>query len=99
MTDLTGSETTVKPDVPTQEQAEDLVHALAPVVKESKAGYKTTEFWLAVAGLVAVNANGLIMTLPDRYQAIATAVIGGLYVISRGVAKSGVPDIAATPPA
>jgi hypothetical protein len=69
------------------------LYASAPAVwKESKNGLKTTEFWLGIAGLVAVNLNGVVMTLPDKWQAVGSAVIVGLYAISRGVAKSGVAD-------
>lgn len=70
---------------------EGVLVQLPEVVKESKSGYKTTEFWLALAGIAAVNLNGVVMTLPDKYQALATAIIGGLYALSRGAAKSGVP--------
>ena len=71
----------------------EVVHDLPAAIKETRAGYKTTEFWLAIAGVVALNLNGVIMTLPDKYQALGTAVIAGLYAISRGQAKSGVPAI------
>ena len=63
------------------------------IIKETKAGYKTTEFWLAIAGLLAVNLNGVVMTLPDRYQAVATAFIAGLYALARGAAKSSIPAV------
>lgn len=59
--------------------------------KETKAGYKTTEFWASAAGLAALNLNGLVLTLPDKWQAIGSVVIVGLYAISRGLAKNGVP--------
>lgn len=68
------------------------------VFKETKAGWRTTEFWLTLAGLVAVNASGLVMTLPDRYQAIASAILAGLYALSRGQAKQGIPAVQADAP-
>lgn len=71
-------------------ETRDLVPA---IIKETKAGYKTTEFWLAVIGLLIVNLNGLVMTLPDKYQAIATAAIAAFYAVSRGQAKSGIPAV------
>lgn len=71
----------------------EVVADLPTAIKETKAGYKTTEFWLTVAGLVALNLNGVILTLPDKYQALGSAVLAGLYAISRGQAKSGVPTI------
>lgn len=70
-----------------------VIHDVPAIVKETKEGYKTTEFWLTIAGLAAVNLNGVVMTLPDRYQAIASAVLAGLYALSRGQAKKGVPHI------
>lgn len=67
---------------------------LAPqIIEETKKGYKTTEFWLTIVGLLAVNLNGVVMTLPDKWQAIGTAVLAGLYALSRGQAKKGIPAI------
>lgn len=63
------------------------------IISETRKGWKTTEFWLTIAGLLAVNLNGVVLTLPDKYQAIATAVIAGLYAISRGQAKAGIPHV------
>lgn len=70
----------------------------AVVIRESKPGWKTTEFWVAVVTLVAVNLNGVVLTLPDKYQAIATAVVAGLYALARGLAKQGIPDVEPTVP-
>lgn len=85
---------------PTQEEIdagvrdlEELERVVPAVVKETKAGYKTTEFWLTLAGLAAVNLNGVVLTLPDKYQAIASAVLAGLYALSRGQAKKGIPSV------
>lgn len=85
---------------PTPEEIEagvrDLQEIIAEapiVVKETKAGWKTTEFWATLAGLAAVNLNGVILTLPDKYQAIATGVLIGLYALSRGQAKKGIPAV------
>lgn len=64
--------------------------AVVPLVKESKAGYKTTEFWLAVAGAVFVNVGPAV---PDKWQAILTAGLAAVYALSRGVAKAGIPDV------
>jgi hypothetical protein len=75
-----------------------LVADVPTVIKETKAGWKTTEFWLTIAGLAAVNLNGVILTLPDRYQAIASAVLAGLYALSRGQAKKGIPAVEAPVP-
>lgn len=75
-----------------------LVELAPSLIEETKKGYKTTEFWLTVLGLVVVNVNGLVLTLPDKYQAIATAVLGGLYALSRGQAKKGIPAIVPAKP-
>jgi hypothetical protein len=101
MTDLTGHEATVTPDVPTEHEETQAIEAavehgrvdLPAVIKETKAGYKTTEFWVAIVSLVIVNLNGVVMTLPDKYQAIATAAIAAFYAVARGQAKSGVPAL------
>lgn len=83
-----------------QDQLEGVLEAIPVLYEETRKGWKTTEFWLTVASLVAVNASGVVMTLPDKYQAIASAIIGGLYVVSRGVAKKGVAaPVAAKPEA
>lgn len=53
----------------------------------AKAGWKTTEFWLAIAtavGTVATSAEG---SLPPRYAAIASTVAFVAYALSRGLAK------------
>lgn len=76
----------------------NVFHDIPAVIKETKAGYKTTEFWLTVLGLVAVNLNGVVMTLPDRYQAIASAILAGLYALARGQAKKGIPAIEPSAP-
>jgi hypothetical protein len=80
-------------DVRADAPLSDIVADFEPVIKETREGYKTTEFWGAVAGLAALNLNGVIMTLPDKWQAIGSAAIIGLYAISRGLAKKGIPAI------
>lgn len=75
------------------DETKQVTDDVVAVFKETKNGFKTTEFWLTLAGLAAVNLNGVVMTLPDRYQAIASAVLAGLYALSRGQAKKGVPHI------
>lgn len=75
------------------DDAKPVAADLPEIIAETRKGWKTTEFWLTIAGLLAVNLNGVVLTLPDKYQAIATAVIAGLYAVSRGQAKAGVPHI------
>ena len=74
-----------------------LLESVPEVVKETKAGWKTTEFWATVAALVGVNANGLILTLPDKYQGVISGALVVAYAFSRGVAKKGIPDVQPSP--
>lgn len=83
---------------PDTQAIESVIETLPLVVEESKKGYKTTEFWLTLVGLAIVNLNGVILTLPDKYQAIASALIAGFYAVSRGIAKNGVPVVAPSDP-
>lgn len=65
----------------------------APVlVKEAKAGYKTTEFWVAIGTAVLTQLGAL--HLPGKYgDTVATVSVVGLYILSRGFAKAGVPTV------
>lgn len=67
-------------------------------IAETKPGWQTTEFWVAVLTLIAVNLNGVVLTLPDKYQVIATAIVAGLYAVARGLAKQGVPVVESPAP-
>lgn len=70
----------------------DFIGEIPGVIKETKAGYKTTEFWAALATVILTQVGAL--HLPGHYGAtIATvaAVLG--YVLSRGIAKAGVPHV------
>jgi hypothetical protein len=83
-----------KPDdyvgnAPDTDALEGVLEAFPEVIKESKAGYKTTEFWVTIAG----SAAALLGAVPEKYQPIVLAVLGGAYAISRGLAKKGVPHI------
>ena len=55
----------------------------------SKAGWKTTEFWVAVSGMVAGVVAAVQGYLPAEAAAWAGAGIAGLYAFSRGLAKQG----------
>ena len=62
---------------------------------ETKPGYLTTEFWITVltGAYMALNATGVVDQIPDKYSALALAILGGAYSVARGQAKSGVkPD-------
>lgn len=64
---------------------------------ETKPAYLTTEFWVSIiTGLYMVaNTTGVLSQIPNRWGAIALAVITAAYSVSRGKAKQGVPY---TPP-
>lgn len=70
---------------------EHAIEALPVVVEESKAGYKTTEFWVAVVTSLLVVLNGI--PLPDKYEGIVVGALGAAYAISRGLAKKGIPHV------
>lgn len=73
----------------------DLAPALNLVVKESKAGYKTTEFWVGVVVALLTVLDGV--PLPEKFEGGVVALIAVAYAISRGLAKNGVPHV--EPPA
>lgn len=84
-----------KPTLDT-DATEALVAAIPEVVKESKAGFRTTEFWFTILTSILVVANAIPM--PEKYEGIVVAALGGVYAISRGLAKKGVPDITVQSP-
>ena len=61
--------------------------------KESKPGWRTTEFWVTVIGALYLflNTTGAVDELPKSWSSIALAIIGGAYAVSRGIAKQGIP--------
>jgi hypothetical protein len=73
------------------DRGHDVVDLVGPVIKEAKAGYKTTEFWLTLAGALLINLNAV--PLPEKYEGMVTAALVGFYALARGVAKAGVPDL------
>lgn len=56
-----------------------------------KPGYKTTEFWAGVAIATGAWVAAIAGALPERYAAIASSIVGGLYAVGRGLAKITVP--------
>lgn len=56
-----------------------------------KPWYRRTELLLTVATEVGVVCAALAGALPPRYAAVAVAVSGAAYAISRGIAKTN-PD-------
>src|SRR5262249_36701382 len=85
-----------KGDVPAvltdAENAYEQVAPLVPtLVKEAKAGYKTTEFWLVIV-YEAVTQTGAVH-LPGTWGKAAAGIAGVVaYVLSRGLAKNGTPN-------
>lgn len=62
-------------------------------IMESKPGYLTTEFWITLFSNLGglLNLLGAWNFVPNKWVVIAMAVINGLYAVSRGQAKQGVP--------
>ena len=56
-----------------------------------KPGYKTTEFYVALAPIVGSFLATLLGELPDKYAAIASSVSALGYAFSRGFTKAGAP--------
>jgi hypothetical protein len=56
-----------------------------------KPGYKTTEFYVALAPIVGAFLATLLGNLPDKYAAIASSVSAVGYAFSRGFTKAGKP--------
>ncbi len=82
------------PDGINPEPMEQLLEALPETIQESKPGLKTTEFGLTAVALIATQVGAL--DLPGEYsQTIATVAIVVAYILSRGIAKAGVPNIPA----
>jgi hypothetical protein len=74
-----------------QEQLGEFIEALPAVIEESKRGYKTTEFWVGIIGSALVVLNGI--PLPEKYEGLVVALFGASYILSRGIAKKGVPYV------
>lgn len=63
------------------------------LVKESKAGYKTTEFWSTVGAAFA--DLGLDLSSKEK---ILISALAAAYAIARGFAKNGTPNEVPLPP-
>lgn len=74
---------------------EAFLEALPYVVEESRKGYKTSEFWVAIVltGLTVLDG----IPLPEKYEGVVAGAIGLAYIISRGIAKKGIPHVPAPP--
>ena len=70
------------------------------LITETKAAFKTTEFWAMLGLVVAILVSAAAIKGGDNGtdQFIAkqawlyVSILGGAYFISRGLAKSGTPD-------
>lgn len=80
-------------------QTEQLGPAITTIVSESKKGYKTTEFWVAIVVSLLTVLDGI--PLPEKFEGALVGALGVAYAISRGLAKQGVPVVepAPAPPA
>lgn len=72
-------------------ETRELVESIPTLVRESKAGYKTTEFWVGIILSLLVVLDGI--PLPDKYEGVVAAALGAAYILSRGIAKKGVPVV------
>jgi hypothetical protein len=70
------------------------------LVTETKAAFKTTEFWAMLGLIVAILVSAAVIKGGDngtdqfiaRQAWLYVAILGGAYFVSRGLAKSGTPD-------
>lgn len=66
---------------------------------ETKAGPKTTEFWVIIfanlAGVLQLSGVDLadVSNSQNKYVVIALAAVNGLYAVGRGLAKQGIPAV------
>lgn len=73
----------------------ELVASVPVIIAESKAGYKTTEFWVGIVlSLLTVLDT---VPLPEKFEGLVVGAIGLAYILSRGIAKKGIP-VVETPP-
>ena len=52
-----------------------------------KAGFKTTEFWVAILGSIGATIAAIADAIPAESAGWLVVVANGLYAISRGLAK------------
>lgn len=92
VTDVHDAKLPSEAEIAAATHAVDLVYADAPgVVKEAKAGYKTTEFWLTTV-LAILTLLGTF-PLPPKFEAVVAGALAAAYSISRGLAKAGVANV------
>jgi hypothetical protein len=101
------NEAAITPDAPAEsvvinqtfndEAVSDLIADIPSVIRETKAGYKTTEFWVTVVTALAAMLE--VAPVPDGTGGIAGVALAAVYALSRGIAKKGIPHIEQTPEA
>ena len=77
-----------------------VVHRARRLATETKAAFKTTEFWAMLGLIAAILVSAAVINGGDngtdefiaRQAWLYVAILGGAYFISRGLAKSGTAD-------
>jgi uncharacterized membrane protein YcjF (UPF0283 family) len=90
----TGATGSTRVDTP---RANGIRGVIAERAHETKASFKTTEFWAMVALVVTILVSAAVINGGDngtdefiaRQAWLYVSILGGAYFISRGVAKSG----------
>jgi uncharacterized membrane protein YcjF (UPF0283 family) len=95
---MAGSEATRAPAV--HDNGAQAGNRARRLITETKAAFKTTEFWAMLGLVVAILVSAAVIKGGDdgtdqfiaRQAWLYVAILGGAYFISRGLAKSGTPD-------
>lgn len=71
------------------------------VAVETRPGWKTTEFWMLVVGLIVTTVQEAvgIFNITDPTVLKVQGLIVAAYAVARGLAKAGVPNVAPALPA
>jgi hypothetical protein len=72
----------------------------ATVAVETRPGWRTTEFWILVLGLVATTLQEAvgIFNISDPTVLKVQGLLIAAYTLARGIAKAGVPNVVPTTP-
>lgn len=65
----------------------EIIRDVPVIIKETKSGYKTTEFWTSIVAVLVP----LLAGAPEKLMIPLVGAIGIAYTISRGIAKHGTP--------
>ena len=58
---------------------------------ETKEFWRTSEFWISILTNLGALASAIAGALPMKYAVPLMGLVNGLYAVSRGLAKAGVP--------